>query len=54
MAIKAILFDLDDTLLWDDRSVNESFQATCQEAARHYEVETERLEQEVRNVWTVR
>lgn len=48
MAIKAILFDLDDTLLWDDRSVKEAFQATCQEAAKHYEVDTELLEQEVR------
>lgn len=32
MAIKAILFDLDDTLLWDDRSVEEAFAATCQYA----------------------
>ncbi|MGG1663127.1 HAD family hydrolase [Brevibacillus sp. NRS-1366] len=48
MAIKAILFDLDDTLLWDERSVKEAFQATCAEAARHYEIDTERLEQEVR------
>lgn len=25
MALKAILFDLDDTLLWDERSVREAF-----------------------------
>ncbi|MGZ0050103.1 HAD family hydrolase [Brevibacillus gelatini] len=48
MAIKAILFDLDDTLLWDERSVKEAFQATCSEAARHYEVDVERLEAAVR------
>lgn len=48
MAIKAILFDLDDTLLWDDRSVKEAFQATCAEAGKHYEVDIERLEEEVR------
>jgi len=48
MAIKAVLFDLDDTLLWDERSVKEAFQATCAEAAKHYEVDTERLEEAVR------
>ncbi|GAA3404652.1 HAD family hydrolase [Paenibacillus hodogayensis] len=37
MAIQAILFDLDDTLLWDDRSVKEAFQATCAAAAERYE-----------------
>lgn len=49
MAIKAILFDLDDTLLWDERSVKEAFQATCEEATKHYEVDTERLEAAVRS-----
>ncbi|MDF2681573.1 MAG: family hydrolase [Brevibacillus sp.] len=48
MAIKAILFDLDDTLLWDERSVKEAFQATCAEAAKHYELDMERLEDAVR------
>lgn len=33
MTVKAVLFDLDDTLLWDERSVKEAFAATC-EAAR--------------------
>jgi putative hydrolase of the HAD superfamily len=28
-ALKAVFFDLDDTLLWDDRSVEESFEATA-------------------------
>ncbi len=48
MAIKAVLFDLDDTLLWDERSVKEAFQATCAEAAKHYELDGERLEAAVR------
>jgi putative hydrolase of the HAD superfamily len=55
MSIKAILFDLDDTLLWDERSVKEAFQATCQEAAKHYDVPPEKLEaavrQEARNLY---
>lgn len=29
--IKAIIFDLDDTLLWDKKSVKESFRAVCLE-----------------------
>ena len=32
MTFKAVLFDLDDTLLWDDHSVKEAFEATCAEA----------------------
>lgn len=36
MAVKAVLFDLDDTLLWDDRSVNEAFLATCLAAKEKY------------------
>lgn len=34
MPITAVLFDLDDTLLWDERSVEEAFRAAC-EAAGH-------------------
>lgn len=48
MGIKAVLFDLDDTLLWDDRSVKEAFQATCVEAAKHYQVDPDQLEEAVR------
>ncbi|MCZ8513115.1 HAD family hydrolase [Paenibacillus filicis] len=48
MSIKAVLFDLDDTLLWDERSVKEAFQATCREAAKHYDVDPEKLEDAVR------
>jgi putative hydrolase of the HAD superfamily len=36
MALKAILFDLDDTLLWDERSVEEAFTAVCQAAIIKY------------------
>lgn len=36
MTIKAVLFDLDDTLLWDERSVKEAFAAACAAAAAHY------------------
>lgn len=48
MAKKAVLFDLDDTLLWDDRSVQEAFDATCQYASAKTGVDPARLEQEVR------
>lgn len=48
MTIKAVLFDLDDTLLWDERSVKEAFQATCQTAARQTGVSSEALEASVR------
>ncbi|WP_284639950.1 HAD family hydrolase [Paenibacillus silviterrae] len=49
MAIKAVLFDLDDTLLWDERSVKEAFAATCEEAAKHYAIEPAHLEEAVRS-----
>lgn len=48
MTIKAVMFDLDDTLLWDDRSVAESFQATCEEAAKHYAIDPKQLEEKVK------
>ncbi|WP_307606957.1 HAD family hydrolase [Paenibacillus sp. V4I9] len=50
MTLKAVLFDLDDTLLWDDRSVQEAFEATCAEAAKHVAVNPEELEASVRKV----
>ncbi|MBP1932071.1 HAD family hydrolase [Ammoniphilus resinae] len=34
--IKAIFFDLDDTLLWDQKSVQEAFCATCEAAKQKY------------------
>ena len=48
MTLKAVLFDLDDTLLWDDRSVEEAFEATCAEAAKQVAVNPEELEAAVR------
>lgn len=47
--IKAILFDLDDTLLWDQKSVKEAFIATCSVAKEKYGVDPEKLEEAVRN-----
>ncbi|WP_066383812.1 HAD family hydrolase [Neobacillus mesonae] len=46
--IKAIFFDLDDTLLWDQKSVKEAFCATCKVAEERYEVDSKALEEAVR------
>ncbi len=46
--IKAILFDLDDTLLWDQKSVKEAFRATCKAADERYRLDPEILEKAVR------
>ncbi|RKP56928.1 HAD family hydrolase [Cohnella endophytica] len=48
MSVKAVLFDLDDTLLWDDRSVSEAFKDTCRLAAAEAGVNEEELEASVR------
>jgi putative hydrolase of the HAD superfamily len=48
MTLRAVLFDLDDTLLWDDQSVKEAFRATCEEAAKHVSVDPQELEAAVR------
>ncbi|MFC4809506.1 HAD family hydrolase [Paenibacillus sp. GCM10023250] len=48
MAKQAVLFDLDDTLLWDDRSVQEAFDATCAAAAALTGVDARALEEAVR------
>ena len=44
----AVFFDLDDTLLWDERSVKEAFERTCLEAAEAAGVDPAALEQAVR------
>jgi len=48
MAVKAVLFDLDDTLLWDDRSVSEAFESTCRYAAEATGLDEKQLEASVR------
>ncbi|MFC0214707.1 HAD family hydrolase [Paenibacillus chartarius] len=48
MKLQAVLFDLDDTLLWDDRSVKEAFEATCQTASQRTGVDPKLLEEAVR------
>jgi putative hydrolase of the HAD superfamily len=50
MTIKAVMFDLDDTLLWDDRSVSEAFEATCKAAAAQFPgIDPGELERSVRS-----
>ncbi|GHH99299.1 HAD family hydrolase [Neobacillus kokaensis] len=46
--IKAIFFDLDDTLLWDQKSVKEAFHATCKVAEERYGLDPNALEEAVR------
>jgi putative hydrolase of the HAD superfamily len=46
--IKAIIFDLDDTLLWDKKSVETAFQVTCQMAAKKVPIDPSKLEDAVR------
>lgn len=46
--IKGIFFDLDDTILWDKKSVQTAFSATCQHAAGKYEIDPAELEKAVR------
>ena len=47
--VKAVFFDLDDTLLWDQKSVKEAFVATCEAAKERYEkINPDTLEEAVR------
>ncbi|CAG5079205.1 MAG: haloacid dehalogenase [Thermobacillus sp.] len=48
MAKQAVLFDLDDTLLWDERSVKEAFEAVCRYAQERTGADPEKLEASVR------
>ncbi|MUG47555.1 HAD family hydrolase [Paenibacillus woosongensis] len=48
MTIKAVCFDLDDTLLWDERSVSEAFSETCLQAQRAAGTDPAKLEEAVR------
>lgn len=46
--MKTIFFDLDDTLLWDKKSVQTAFDKTCQFAAEKYSIDDKKLEEAVR------
>jgi len=46
--VKAIFFDLDDTLLWDERSIQLAFEDTCELAKRKYELDPKVLEENTR------
>ncbi|MHC8517471.1 HAD family hydrolase [Sporosarcina sp. ITBMC105] len=46
--IRTIIFDLDDTLLWDEKSIATAFAKTCQFAAKQYDVNPKELEATVR------
>ncbi|HWK21694.1 MAG TPA: HAD family hydrolase [Ureibacillus sp.] len=49
MTIKTVIFDLDDTLLWDKHSIKTAFEKTCEYAQSKYELNTVELEEAVRN-----
>ncbi|SHG19092.1 HAD family hydrolase [Ornithinibacillus halophilus] len=46
--VKAILFDLDDTLLWDEKSIQSALDATCKIAGEVYSINPVELEMKVR------
>ncbi|MFE3574061.1 HAD family hydrolase [Lysinibacillus sp. NPDC059133] len=48
MSINTIIFDLDDTLLWDKKSVKTAFEKTCEYAATIHNVNPDELEESVR------
>ncbi len=48
MSINTIIFDLDDTLLWDKKSVKTAFEKTCEYAATIHNVNPAELEEAVR------
>lgn len=48
MTINTIIFDLDDTLLWDQKSVKTAFEKTCDYAAHEKQVDAVALEDSVR------
>lgn len=48
MTISTVIFDLDDTLLWDKKSIATAFALTCEKAASITEVDVTELEEKVR------
>ena len=45
MTISTVIFDLDDTLLWDKKSIATAFALTCQKAASIVHVDAKQLEE---------
>lgn len=48
VTIETIIFDLDDTLLWDQKSVKTAFEKTCTYASEKYNIDADALEEAVR------
>lgn len=48
MTISTVIFDLDDTLLWDKKSIATAFALTCEKAASIVDVNAKELEESVR------
>ncbi|MGG3572783.1 HAD family hydrolase [Bacillus gobiensis] len=46
--MRAVFFDLDDTLLWDEKSVSTTFYHTCLEAEKKYGLDPKEFEETVR------
>ena len=46
--VKALFFDLDDTLLWDKKSVATAFKRTCERVTNTYDIDPTKLEEAVR------
>lgn len=49
MSVKTIIFDLDDTLLWDKQSIQTAFEKTCAYAQQKCDVDSVKLEEVVRS-----
>jgi len=49
MPVKTIIFDLDDTLLWDLHSIKTAFEKTCAYAQGKYDIDPGKLEKAVRS-----
>lgn len=47
--LKSVMFDLDDTLLWDEKSIKKAFEATCNFATEKYAIDPLKLEEKVRS-----
>ena len=47
--LKSVMFDLDDTLLWDEKSIKVAFEETCNVATEKYDIDPIKLEEKVRS-----